>query len=42
MYFNYLQRTSAWVEVGIYGSAAITLISTVHYAIYGTKLLNQA
>jgi cardiolipin synthase (CMP-forming) len=42
MYFNYLQRTSMWVEVGIYASAAITLISTVHYAIYGTKLINQS
>ena len=41
MYFNYLQRTSMWVEAGIYASAVITLISTVHYAIYGTKLLNQ-
>jgi cardiolipin synthase len=41
MYFNYLQRTSMWVEAGIYASAAITLISTVHYAIYGTKLINQ-
>src|SRR2546423_8833532 len=40
MYFNYLQRTSMWVEAGIYASAVITLISTVHYAIYGTKLLN--
>jgi cardiolipin synthase len=42
MYFNYLQRTSMWVEVGIYASAAITLVSTVHYAIYGTKLINQS
>ena len=41
MYFNYLQRTSMWVEAGVYASAVITLISTVHYAIYGTKLLNQ-
>jgi cardiolipin synthase len=41
MYFNYLHRTSMWVEAGIYASAAITLISTVHYAIYGTKLINQ-
>jgi cardiolipin synthase len=42
MYFNYLQRTSTWVDAGIYASAAITLVSTVHYAIYGTKLLNQS
>jgi cardiolipin synthase len=41
MYFNYLQRTSMWVEAGVYASAVITLISTVHYAIYGTKVLNQ-
>jgi cardiolipin synthase len=41
MYFNYLQRTSMWVEAGIYSSAAITLISSVHYAIYGIKIINQ-
>ena len=31
MYFNYLQRTSLVVTVGIYASAAITLISGFHY-----------
>lgn len=41
MYFNYLHRPSLWVDAGIYASAAITLVSTVHYAWYGTKLLNQ-
>ena len=41
MYFNYLHRTSAWVQVGIYLSAAITIISTFHYAVYATRLINQ-
>jgi cardiolipin synthase len=41
MFFNYLQRPSVLVEVGIYASAAITLVSSVHYAVYGTKLINQ-
>jgi cardiolipin synthase len=41
MFFNYLHRPSAWVEAGIYASAAITIISTFHYALYATKLLNQ-
>ena len=41
MYFNYLHRTSGWVQVGIYLSAAITIISTFHYAVYATRLINQ-
>jgi cardiolipin synthase len=41
MYFNYLHRTSAWVQAGIYLSAAITIISTFHYAVYATRLINQ-
>jgi cardiolipin synthase len=31
MYFNYLQRTSLWVQAGIYGSAVINIISAFHY-----------
>jgi cardiolipin synthase (CMP-forming) len=41
MYFNYLQRPSAWVQAGIYASLAITLISGFHYGIYATKIINQ-
>jgi hypothetical protein len=42
MYFNYLERPSALVTVGIYASAAITLISGVHYLAYAAKILNQS
>ena len=35
MYFNYLQRPSIFVAVGIYASAAITLISGFHYVVHG-------
>ena len=41
MYFNYLQRTSALVTVGIYASAAITLISGFHYGFMVTRIINQ-
>jgi cardiolipin synthase (CMP-forming) len=42
MYFNYLQRPSIFVQVGIYASLAITLISGFHYVIYATKIINQS
>jgi cardiolipin synthase (CMP-forming) len=41
MYFNYLQRTSPFVTLGIYASAAITLISGFHYVFNVTKIINQ-
>ncbi len=41
MFFNYLQRPSLFVSVGIYASAAITLISGFHYVGYAMKLINQ-
>lgn len=42
MYFNYLQRTSPLVAVGIYASAAITLISGFHYVFGVTKIINRS
>ncbi len=41
MYFNYLQRPSIFVAVGIYASAAITLISGFHYVFTVTRIINQ-
>ena len=41
MYFNYLQRPSILVTVGIYASAAITLISGFHYVFTVTRIINQ-
>ena len=37
MYFNYLRRSSWLVEVGIYASLAITIISALHY-VFSIKL----
>jgi cardiolipin synthase len=41
MYFNYLQRPSALVQLGIYASLVITLISGFHYVFYATRIINQ-
>jgi cardiolipin synthase len=42
MYFNYLQRTSPLVDFAIYVSAAITLLSGLHYAWGARKLISQS
>ncbi len=42
MYFNYLERTSAVVQVSIYASLAITLISGLHYAARAARIVNQS
>jgi cardiolipin synthase len=41
MYFNYLERTSPIVTVGIYASALITLVSGFHYVFNVRKIINQ-
>jgi hypothetical protein len=41
MYFNYLERPSPLVTLGIWSSAVITLVSGFHYVVYATKLINQ-
>jgi cardiolipin synthase len=42
MYFNYLQQSSRLVDLSIYASLAITLISGFHYVFYATKIINQS
>ena len=42
MYFNYLGRPSALVQVSIYASFAITLISGFHYVVYVARVINQS
>ena len=42
MYFNYLGRPSLIVQVSIYASCAITLISGFHYIVYATRVINQS
>lgn len=41
MYFNYLRQPSMFVQVAIYTSLAITLISGFHYVFSATKIINQ-
>ena len=42
MYFNYLQQSSRLVDVSIYASLAITLISGFHYVVHATRIINQS
>jgi hypothetical protein len=42
MYFNYLNETSAIVDVAIWMSLALTLISTADYFVRLRKLINVA
>lgn len=41
MYFNYLQQRSAWVDVCVYASLAITLVSSLHYALIVARVVND-
>ena len=41
MYFNYLQRTSVLVDVGIWASLALTLVSAGHYFFRIRRLINE-
>jgi cardiolipin synthase len=41
MYFNYLQRPSMLVQVGIYASGLIAIVSGFHYVFYATRIVNQ-
>ena len=42
MYFNYLNQTSAIVDVAIWMSLSLTLISTADYFVRLRKLINEA
>lgn len=39
--FNYLGRTSVLVDIGIWASLAITLISGLHYTVHVRRTLNE-
>ena len=41
LWFNYLGRRSAWVELGIWLSLAFTLISGFHYIWHASRLINE-
>ncbi len=42
LYFNYLQRPSVFVNLCVYAAAAITLISSLHYAVHVARVVNEA
>jgi cardiolipin synthase len=42
MYFNYLRRSSLFVDLCVYASAAITLMPSLHYAVHVARVVNEA
>ena len=40
MWFNYLGRPSVLVDVGIWASLAITLVSGFHYVAHAARIIN--
>lgn len=42
LYFNYLERTSAWVMAFVYASLAITIVSAGHYLFRVVRLTNAS
>jgi cardiolipin synthase len=41
LYFNFLERTSVLVAVCIYSSAAITIVSAMHYMFVTARVVNE-
>ena len=41
MWFNYLGRTSVLVDVGVYASLVITLVSGFHYVLHARRIINE-
>jgi len=41
MLFNYLKQTSVLVDVGIYASLALTLVSGAHYVVHVRRIINE-
>lgn len=42
LYFNYLERPSVLVDVCIYASLAVTLLSSLHYIAHAARIVDQA
>ncbi len=42
LYFNFLRRPSVMVDVCIYASLAITLVSSLHYITHAAKIINES
>ena len=41
MLFNYLKQTSVLVDVGIFASLVLTLVSGAHYVVHVRRIINQ-
>jgi cardiolipin synthase len=41
MFFNYLGRTSPVVDVAVYASLVITLVSGLHYVAHARRIINE-
>jgi cardiolipin synthase len=41
MLFNYLKQTSVLVDIGIYASLVLTLVSGAHYVVHVRRILNE-
>ena len=41
MFFNYLGRPSVWVDVGVWTSLAVTLLSGLHYVVHVRRIINE-
>tara|TARA_Y100000590_G_scaffold207852_1_gene235423 strand:+ start:115 stop:669 length:555 start_codon:yes stop_codon:yes gene_type:complete len=42
LFFNYLEQVSIFVDVAVWASLIITLVSGVHYIRHATRLVNQS
>ena len=42
LFFNYLEQVSIFVDVAVWASLVITLISGIHYIRHATRLVNQS
>jgi cardiolipin synthase len=40
--FNYVGEPSVWVDVFVYASLAITVLSSLHYLVRTTRIVNQS
>ena len=41
LYENWLNRQSVWVDVWIYAALIITIVSSGHYLVYTTRMINR-
>jgi len=41
LFFNYLRRSSGWVDVAVWSSLALTLVSGLHYIVHASRIINE-